>query len=185
MPSTYRPGSAEDALERALQHIDEHEATVRAWTVYDAEAARAAAHALDTGAPVPLRGIVLGVKDVFDTADLPTAYGSRLYEGFRPRGDAAAVAILRAAGAVVLGKTVTAEFALMSPGPTTNPHRSTHTPGGSSSGSAAAVACGMADLALGTQTAGSVLRPASFCGVYGFKPSFDSVATAGMKPVAW
>ena len=94
------------------------------------------------------------------------------------------VAQLRAAGAVALGKTVTTEFAVIEPGPTTNPHRATHTPGGSSSGSAAAVATGMVDVALGTQTAGSVIRPASFCGVFGFKPTFGTVTTAGVKPVA-
>jgi Asp-tRNA(Asn)/Glu-tRNA(Gln) amidotransferase A subunit family amidase len=126
----------------------------------------------------------LGVKDVFDTADQPTEYGSPIHRGFRPRADAAAVALLRGAGATVLGKTVTAELACFTPGPTANPHRVTHTPGGSSSGSAAAVATGMVDVALGTQTAGSVVRPASFCGVFGVKPTFGTVATAGVKPVA-
>jgi Asp-tRNA(Asn)/Glu-tRNA(Gln) amidotransferase A subunit family amidase len=121
---------------------------------------------------------------VFDTADQPTEYGTPIHHGFHPHADAAAVALARAAGACVLGKTVTAELACFSPGATTNPHRVTHTPGGSSSGSAAAVATGMVDVALGTQTAGSVVRPASFCGVFGFKPTFGTVATAGVKPVA-
>ncbi len=133
---------------------------------------------------MPLRGLVLGVKDIFDTAEQPTEYGSPIYAGHQPRADAAAVAMLRAAGATVLGKTVTTEFAVFHPGPTGNPHRVTHTPGGSSSGSAAAVACGMVDVALGTQTAGSVIRPASFCGVLGFKPTFGTVATAGIKAIA-
>ena len=132
----------------------------------------------------PLSGVVLGVKDIFDTGDQPTEYGSPIYAGHQPRGDAGVVAQLRAAGAVALGKTVTTEFAVMHPGPTTNPHRVTHTPGGSSSGSAAAVATGMVDVALGTQTAGSVIRPASFCGIFGFKPTFGTVTTAGVKPVA-
>ncbi len=124
------------------------------------------------------------MKDIFDTADQPTEYGSPIYAGHRPRADAGVVAQLRAAGAVVLGKTVTTELAVYTPGPTTNPHRVTHTPGGSSSGSAAAVATGMVDVALGTQTAGSVIRPASFCGVFGYKPTYGTVTTAGVKPVA-
>ena len=132
----------------------------------------------------PLVGLTLGVKDIFDTADQPTEYGSPIYRGHRPRADAATVALLRAAGATVVGKTVTAEFAFFHPGPTTNPHRTTHTPGGSSSGSAAAVAAGMCDVALGTQTAGSVIRPASFCGVFGFKPTFGTAPVAGVKLVA-
>ena len=132
----------------------------------------------------PLHGLTVGVKDVFDTWDQPTEYGSPIYAGHQPPSDAAAVALLRAAGAVALGKTVTTEFAWFQPGPTTNPRRPTHTPGGSSSGSAAAVAAGMVDLALGTQTAGSVIRPASFCGVFGLKPTFGEIPTAGVKPTA-
>jgi amidase len=121
------------------------------------------------------------VKDVFDTADFPTQYGSPIYAGHRPRWDAAAVASARAAGAVVLGKTVTTEFATMFPGPTVNPHHAAHTPGGSSSGSAAAVAAGMVPFAYATQTVGSTIRPAAYCGVVGYKPSFGTIARAGLK----
>ncbi len=126
----------------------------------------------------------IAVKDLIDTADMPTEYGSPIYRGHRPTADAACVALARAAGAVVLGKTVTTEFATFSPGKTANPHNPAHTPGGSSSGSAAAVADGMAPLAFGSQTAGSVIRPASFCGVVGYKPSFGLIGRAGVKPLA-
>src|SRR5215468_6357305 len=168
-------------VELCADAIAKREAEIGAFVVLDIEAARARANAC---ADLPLRGLPLGVKDIFDTADLPTEYGSAIYAGHRPRGDAGVVAQLRAAGAVVLGKTVTTEFALFEPGPTANPHRAAHTPGGSSSGSAAAVATGMVDVALGTQTAGSVIRPASFCGVFGYKPTFGTVTTAGVKPIA-
>jgi Asp-tRNA(Asn)/Glu-tRNA(Gln) amidotransferase A subunit family amidase len=173
--------TALNAVERSLATVDEWEPTVHAWAYFDAARAREEANTAPTG---PLSGTVLGVKDIFDTADQPTEYGSPIYAGHRPRGDAGVVAQLRAAGAVALGKTVTTEFAVFEPGPTTNPHRTTHTPGGSSSGSAVAVATGMVDVALGTQTAASVVRPASFCGVFGFKPTFGTVTTAGVKPVA-
>jgi Asp-tRNA(Asn)/Glu-tRNA(Gln) amidotransferase A subunit family amidase len=172
--------TAADAVERCLDAVDVWEPVVLAWARLDRDGARRHAR----GADGPLCGVVLGVKDIFDTADLPTDYGSPIYAGHRPRGDAGVVAQLRAGGAVVLGKTATTEFALFHPGATTNPHRATHTPGGSSSGSAAAVATGMADVALGTQTAGSVIRPASFCGVFGYKPTFGTVTAAGVKPVA-
>ncbi|HEY2671105.1 MAG TPA: amidase [Rugosimonospora sp.] len=181
-------GTAAGAVERALRAVAEHESVVHAWAHLDPERARREAREVDARAlhspgvgDLPLRGLVLGVKDVFDTADQPTECGTPIYAGRRPSGDAAAVALLRAAGATCLGKTVTAELAFLTPGPTTNPHRPTHTPGGSSMGSAAAVATGMADVTLGTQTAGSVIRPASFCGVYGFKPTFGSVSVAGVK----
>jgi Asp-tRNA(Asn)/Glu-tRNA(Gln) amidotransferase A subunit family amidase len=169
-----------DAVERALAVVDVWEPLVHAWAHLDPDRARAEAR----GAAGPLEGVVLGVKDIFDTGDQPTEYGSPIYAGYRPRADAGVVASLRGAGAVALGKTVTTELAVFEPGPTANPHRLTHTPGGSSSGSAVAVACGMVDVALGTQTAASVIRPASFCGVFGFKPTFGSVTTAGVKPVA-
>jgi Asp-tRNA(Asn)/Glu-tRNA(Gln) amidotransferase A subunit family amidase len=173
------------AVERVLAVVEEREPVVRAWAHLDPELAASDAHRVDASASrLPLAGMVLGVKDIFDTAEMPTEYGSVIYRGHRPRADAATVAMLRSAGAVSLGKTVTAELALFTPGATTNPHRHTHTPGGSSSGSAAAVAAGMADIALGTQTAGSVIRPASYCGVYGFKPSFGTVPVAGVKLVA-
>jgi Asp-tRNA(Asn)/Glu-tRNA(Gln) amidotransferase A subunit family amidase len=168
------------AVGRALDAVDRWEPHVHAFAHLDRERALREAAACDG----PLAGVVLGVKDVFDTADQPTEYGTPIHRGFQPHADAAAVALARAAGACVLGKTVTAELACFSPGATANPHRVTHTPGGSSSGSAVAVATGMADVALGTQTAGSVVRPASFCGVFGFKPTFGTVATAGVKPVA-
>ncbi|MBO0887278.1 MAG: amidase, partial [Acidimicrobiales bacterium] len=169
------------AIEMALQRIAELDASIHAFTYLDGARARQEASMAVAGS---LHGLTVGVKDIFDTADQPTEYGSPIYRGHRPWADAAAVSILRQAGAVVVGKTVTAELALVTPGPTTNPHRATHTPGGSSSGSAAAVAAGMVDLALGTQTAGSVLRPASFCGVFGYKPTFGTVPTAGVKQVA-
>jgi Asp-tRNA(Asn)/Glu-tRNA(Gln) amidotransferase A subunit family amidase len=121
---------------------------------------------------------------LIDTSDMPTGYGSAIYEGHRPAADAACVALARAAGAIVLGKTVTTEFACFTAGKTANPRNPAHTPGGSSSGSAAAVADGMVPLALGTQTAGSVIRPASYCGVVGFKPSFGTIPRAGVKPLA-
>jgi Asp-tRNA(Asn)/Glu-tRNA(Gln) amidotransferase A subunit family amidase len=132
----------------------------------------------------PLFGLPLGVKDIFDTADMPTAYGSPIWAGHRPRADAASVALARAAGAVVLGKTVTTEFAYRHPGPTTHPRDPSRTPGGSSSGSAAGVALGCFPLALGTQTAGSVIRPAAYCGVVGYKPSHGWIPRAGVKPLA-
>lgn len=128
-----------------------------------------------------LHGLPLGVKDALDTADLPTEYNSPIWAGYRPRADSACVAWARAAGAIVLGKTVTTEFATRHPGPTTNPHDPARTPGGSSSGSAAAVAAHFVPFAFGTQTAGSVIRPAAYCGVVGYKPSFGLVNRHGMK----
>jgi Asp-tRNA(Asn)/Glu-tRNA(Gln) amidotransferase A subunit family amidase len=132
----------------------------------------------------PLFGLPLGVKDIFETEDMPTAYGSPIWAGHRPRADAAPVALARAAGAIVIGKTVTTEFAYRHPGPTTHPKNPAHTPGGSSSGSAAGVALGCFPLALGTQTAGSVIRPAAYCGVVGYKPSYGWISRAGVKPLA-
>ena len=126
----------------------------------------------------------IGVKDIIDTADLPTEMGSPIYRGHRPATDAACVALVRAAGAVILGKTVTCEFAGMTPGATTNPHDVAHTPGGSSSGSGAAVADFMVPAAFGTQTGGSVLRPAAYCGVFGFKPTFGAFNRRGVYPAA-
>jgi len=131
-----------------------------------------------------LHGLPVGIKDLIDTVDMPTAYGSPVYAGNRPKWDAPCVALARAAGAVILGKTVTTEFANLHPSRTRNPHNAGHTPGGSSSGSAAAVADFMVPFALGTQTAGSVIRPASFCGVVGFKPSFGLISRTGVKPLS-
>ncbi|WP_346906644.1 amidase [uncultured Roseibium sp.] len=141
------------------------------------------------GAPIakegPLAGIAVGVKDIFDTYDMPTRYGSPIYEGFRPRADAPIVAMARARGAHIVGKTVTTELAFLDPAKTVNPHDPAHSPGGSSSGSAAAVAAGMIPAAIGTQTGGSVIRPAAFCGIAGYKPSFRLFPTGGMKTFAW
>lgn len=175
---------AAEALDHALKVIGDRDAAIGAWAYLDADRARAEAAAIDNRKPGPLTGIVLGVKDNFDTHDQPTAYGSEIYKGHRPRSDASAVALLRRSGALCLGKTVTTEFAYFHPGKTRNPFNESHTPGGSSMGSAAGVASGMIDLALGTQTAGSVIRPASFCGIYGFKPTFGSVSIAGVKLLA-
>lgn len=133
----------------------------------------------------PLRGIAVGIKDIMDTADFPTEMGSPIYRGFQPRGDAAVVMMLKQAGASIVGKTATTAFASMDPTPTLNPRNHGHTPGGSSSGSAAAVAAGMIPLALGTQTAGSVIRPASFCGVAAIKPSYRLLPTVGVKCYSW
>jgi len=133
----------------------------------------------------PLRGIAVGIKDIMDTAEFPTEMGSPIYRGFRPRADAAVVMMLKRAGASIAGKTTTTAFASVDPTPTLNPHNHGHTPGGSSSGSAAAVAAGMIPLALGTQTGGSVIRPASFCGVAAIKPSYRLLPTVGIKCYSW
>ncbi len=177
--------TAEQMARSCLARIEEREAAVRAWIHVDPDAVLAQARVLDAG-PVrgPLHGLPLGVKDLIDTADMPTGYGSPIYAGHQPRADAACVALARAAGALVLGKTVTTEFAWFYPGKTSNPRNPSHTPGGSSSGSAAAVADCMVPLAYGTQTAGSVIRPASYCGVVGYKPSHGTLPRAGIKPLS-
>ncbi len=167
--------------ESCLERIAAREGTVNAFAHFDGRAVRAAAEAARTGR---LHGLPIGVKDVLDTADMPSAYGSPIWQGHRPRADAACVGWARAEGAVVMGKTVTTEFATKRPGPTTNPHNPAHTPGGSSSGSAAGVAAGFFPLAFGTQTAGSIIRPAAFCGVVGYKPSFGTIPRMGMKVMA-
>jgi Asp-tRNA(Asn)/Glu-tRNA(Gln) amidotransferase A subunit family amidase len=177
--------SAEALVGACLDRIAAREEVVGAWHHLDREAALAAARECDRGEPRgPLHGIPIAVKDLIDTADMPTGYGSAIYEGHRPAADAACVALAKGAGAIVLGKTVTTEFACFTPGKTANPRNPAHTPGGSSSGSAAAVADGMAPLAFGTQTAGSVIRPAAFCGIVGYKPSFGVIPRAGVKPLA-
>ncbi len=177
--------SAEALAASYLERIAAREEVVGAWQYLDRDQAMAEARQRDREAPRgPLHGVPIAVKDLIDTCDMPTAYGSPIYRGHRPAADAACVALARAAGAVVLGKTVTTEFATFTPGRTANPHNPAHTPGGSSSGSAAAVADGMAPLGFGTQTAGSVIRPASFCGVFGYKPSFGLISRAGVKPLA-
>src|SRR5215208_5550099 len=165
--------------------IAAREPVVGAWHYLDRDAALAAARRCDASAPSgPLHGIPIAVKDLIDTADMPTGYGSAIYGGHLPGADAACVALARAAGAIVMGKTVTTEFACFTPGKTANPRHPAHTPGGSSSGSAAAVADGMAPLAFGTQTAGSVIRPAAYCGIVGYKPSFRTIPRAGVKMLA-
>ena len=177
--------TAADLVRACLDRISARDADVQAFIALNADAALAHARQLDAG-PVRglLHGLPFGVKDLFDTFDLPTGYGSPIYEGHQPLADAAAVALCREAGAVLLGKTVTTELANMFPGVTRNPHSLDHTPGGSSSGSAAAVADCMLPLALGTQTAGSLIRPAAFCGVVGYKPSHNRVPKAGVKSLS-
>jgi Asp-tRNA(Asn)/Glu-tRNA(Gln) amidotransferase A subunit family amidase len=177
--------SAEALLRSCLEHIAAREPAVQAFACLDADAALAQARALDAGPwRGPLHGLPLGVKDLLDSADLPTRYGSPVYAGYRPGADAAALALCREAGAVLAGKTVCTEFAYFHPGPTRNPHDLGHTPGGSSSGSAAAVADAMLPLALGTQTAGSIIRPAAYCGVFGYKPTLGRVPRAGVKSLS-
>ncbi len=171
-----------ELVEACLARVAEREPSVHAWTVIDSERALEQARRLDAG-PVrgPLHGLPIGVKDIIATADFVTAYGSPIYAGHRPRRDAECVAAAISAGAIVLGKTVTTEFATFTPGPTRNPLNLAHTPGGSSSGSAAAVADMMIPLAFATQTAGSIIRPASFCGIVGYKPSYGVLSVAGVK----
>jgi Asp-tRNA(Asn)/Glu-tRNA(Gln) amidotransferase A subunit family amidase len=177
--------TSEALVASCLRRIAAREPKVHAWAWLDPEAALAQARARDKEpARSPLHGIPIGVKDIIDTADMPTELGAVAFAGRRPEQDAAGIALLREAGAVILGKTVTTELAGMHPGPTANPRRTTHTPGGSSSGSAAAVADFHVPIALGSQTVGSIVRPASFCGVLGFKPTFDRYPPAGMMEMA-
>jgi len=169
--------SADAALAQSREAIEAQDKTIGAF-VCRADNVRAA------GAG-PLRGIAVGIKDIIDTADLPTEMGSRIYKGWRPRADAPVVMMLKQAGASIAGKTTTTGFASRDPTATLNPRNHDHTPGGSSSGSAAAVAAGMIPLALGTQTGGSVIRPASYCGVAAIKPSFRVLPTVGVKCFSW
>ena len=171
--------------EACLARIEAREDNVHAWAFVDPELALKQARACDKQEPRgPLHGVPLGVKDIIDTRDMPTQMGSPVYAGHRPTADAACVALVRAAGAIVLGKTVTTEFAGSHPGPTANPHNSSHTPGGSSSGSAAAVADFMVPAAFGTQTGSSILRPSAYCGVIGYKPTFGTYNISGIKAAA-
>ena len=175
----------ESVVRDCLDRIAARDDTVKAWVNFDPDLALAQARALDRERRRgPLHGVPIGVKDIIDTFDMPTEMGSPIYRGYRPLADAACVALLRRAGAVILGKTATCELAGMAPSATTNPHNAAYTPGGSSSGSAAAVADDMVPAALGTQTGGSVLRPSSFCGVFGYKPTYNSFNKAGVKPAA-
>jgi Asp-tRNA(Asn)/Glu-tRNA(Gln) amidotransferase A subunit family amidase len=177
--------SSEQLVEACLARVREFDTQVQAWAFLDPQHAITQARAADEqrkqGNPVgPLHGVPVGIKDIFDTQDMPTEDGTVLHAGRTPADDATAVARLRAAGAVIMGKTVTTELATYSPGKTRNPHNRAHTPGGSSSGSAAAVACGMVPLAIGSQTNGSVIRPAAYCGVYGFKPTHGLISRHGV-----
>jgi Asp-tRNA(Asn)/Glu-tRNA(Gln) amidotransferase A subunit family amidase len=177
--------SAEAYVTACLDRIAQLEPDVKAWEYLDRDHALAQARALDearrSGKAIgPLHGLPVGIKDIIDTADMPTQNGSPLFKDHQPTRDSACVAALRAAGAVIMGKTVTTELANTHPGKTHNPHNLGHTPGGSSSGSAAAVACGMVPLALGTQTGGSVIRPASFCGIWGMKPTVGFISRRGV-----
>ncbi len=177
--------SSAQLVEACLERIRAVEPTVQAWQFLDEAHALAQARARDLDraegrAMGPLHGVPVGIKDIIDTADMPTENGTVLHAGRQPLCDATVVARLRAAGAVILGKTVTTECATYTPGKTRNPHDPSRTPGGSSSGSAAAVAAGMVPLAIGTQTNASVMRPAAFCGVYGFKPSHGLISRHGI-----
>jgi Asp-tRNA(Asn)/Glu-tRNA(Gln) amidotransferase A subunit family amidase len=177
--------TSEELVRSCLDMTAGQEAEIGAWTHIDPDYALAQARRADEirreGREVgPLHGVPVGIKDIIETADMPTENGSEIFVGRQTGRDAAAVSLLREAGAVIMGKTVTTEMAVYTPGRTRNPHRPTHTPGGSSSGSAAAVAAHMAPLTLGTQTNGSVIRPASFCGVYGMKPTHGLISRRGV-----
>lgn len=177
--------SSVELVEECLKRIDAREEVVGAWAFIDRDLAIKEALTRDRQpSQGPLHGVPIGIKDVIDTIDLPTEYGATIYAGHRPRREAACVSLVRRAGGVILGKTVTTEFALYQPGKTTNPHNSSCTPGGSSSGSAAAVADFHVPVAMGTQTSGSIIRPASYCGVVGYKPTFNTFAIEGTKPLA-
>ena len=177
--------SSEELVAACLARIEADEERVQAWAFIDPEHALRQARAADSRrregkALGPLHGLPVGVKDIIDTADMPTENGTVLHAGRAPSADASLVSMLRAAGAIIMGKTVTTELATYSPGKTRNPHNPEHTPGGSSSGSAAAVAAHMVPLAIGTQTNGSVIRPAAYCGVVGYKPSFGLIPRHGV-----
>lgn len=176
---------AEHLVLACLDRIGQRERTIKAWVSLGKENAVVRARQLDRGAITGLlHGLPIGVKDLFDTFDFPTSYGSPIYRDHQPASDAVSVALMRQAGGIILGKTVTTEFATFKSGPTANPHNTAHTPGGSSSGSAAAVADFMVPLATGSQTAASIIRPASFCGVVGYKPSYGKVSIAGVKSLS-
>jgi Asp-tRNA(Asn)/Glu-tRNA(Gln) amidotransferase A subunit family amidase len=171
-------------IDRCAETIAAREPEVGAFATLDIEGVRRAAEAPGL-ADLPLAGLPVGIKDIFDTAELPTAYGASIYAGHRPVTDAAMVMLVRRAGGLIVGKTATAEFASREDSPTRNPLDLAHTPGGSSSGSAAAVAAGMVPVAIGSQTGGSTIRPAAYCGIAGYKPSFKMLPTVGMKCFSW
>lgn len=175
-----------EAVARAcLERIEAREPQVQAWQFLDRELVLAQARTLDQSSKRgPLQGVPFGIKDIIDTADMPTEYGSPIYRGHRPKSDAACVALGRRAGGILMGKTVTTEFANVFPGKTRNPFDPTRTPGGSSSGSAAAVGDCMVPLAIGTQTTGSTIRPAAFCGAFGYRPTHGDLRVVGVKEAA-
>ena len=173
--------TSEKLVRGCLDRIAQRDGIVKAWAHLDPDQAIAQAKAVDATSGGVLRGIPIGVKDIIDTYDMPTGHNSPIFEGKVPFGDAACVALCRTANAVIMGKTVTTEFANRHAGATTNPHDPAHTPGGSSSGSAAAVADGHVPLAFATQTGGSVIRPAAYCGVVGYKPTFGDFSRVGIK----
>jgi len=174
--------SCEAVVRGCLEHIAARESEVQAWEYLNPEQVIAAARALDkSGRRGPLTGVPFGIKDIIDTCDMPTEYGSPIYRGHQPKNDAACVALSRKAGAILMGKTVTTEFANQFPGKTRNPFDPARTPGGSSSGSAAAVGDSMVPLAIGTQTTGSTIRPASFCGAFGYRPTYSDLRCTGVK----
>lgn len=176
---TIRSSIVDDLIACGATAIAEKDHDIKAFT------AKKEPLTTDRFAMLPLGGIPVGVKDIIDTADMPTQHGSPIYEANQPRADAAVVRMIKRAGGQVLHKTVTTEFAFLTPNVTSNPHNFDHTPGGSSSGSAAAVGAGMLPFSFGTQTGGSIIRPASYCGVVGFKPSFNSFPTVGTKTFSW
>ena len=181
--------STERVVDGCLARIEAVDPGIEAWAFLDPEHARKQAQALDAaranGKPMgPLHGIPVGIKDIFDTVDMLTEDGTVLHAGRRPLNDSTVVRLLRQAGAVIMGKTVTTELATYEPGKTRHPQDSERTPGGSSSGSAAAVATGMVPLAIGSQTNGSVIRPASFCGIFGYKPTHGLIPRTGMLSVS-
>ena len=175
--------SAADVVDLCAKAIDAREKEVRAFAALDLPRAKVKAQDASL-ASRPLRGLPVGVKDIFDTVDFPTEFGTPIYKGNQPRADAALVALIRRAGGIVLGKMVTTELAFLNPSRTHNPHDVSRSPGGSSAGSAASVAAGMLPITVGSQTGGSVIRPASYCGVAAFKPSYRLLPTAGIKPFA-
>jgi len=173
--------TAERLMLACLERIRARDAEVRAWAFLDADLALAAAREADRGPTRgPLHGVPVGLKDIIDTFDMPTQHNSPIWAGRRPYADSAVAALIRAQGGIILGKTVTTEFANRQAGDTRNPHNAAHTPGGSSSGSAAAVADGQVPLAIGTQTSGSIIRPAAYCGIHGYKPSFGEISRVGV-----
>jgi len=174
--------TSESLVRAYAERIEERDVDVKAWAYFNTDQAIAAAQASDkAGNKGPIGGIPVGVKDIIDTFDMPTEYGSPIYKGNQPSSDATCVALTRDAGGIIMGKTATTEFAHQFPAPTRNPHNTAHTPGGSSSGSGAGVASFMIPLAFGTQTGGSVIRPAAFCGVVGYKPTYGEFGLKGVK----